>query len=150
MRLLPGPKEGASPAPVGWVRSRTESSGEASGGWELRSTPSPCRSATEKAGLCSLSCRSVSSRAADRLWGEDASFSLVGCSDPRGCGGEGWAEGLGRRTLSLEDGLSLSSLEPEGKADWTRLGDSWAGSTVAAVGPRDNEHRGDRRRPVES
>lgn len=50
----------------------------------------------------------------------------------------------------MEDGLSLSSLEPEGKADWTRLGDGWAGSTVVAVGPRDNEDRGNRRRLVES
>lgn len=72
------------------------------------------------------------------------------CSDPRDCRGEGWAEGLGRRALSLEDGLSLSSLEPEGEADWTGLGDSWAGSTVVAVWPRDNEDRGDRRRLVES
>ena len=47
----------------------------------------------------------------------------------------------------MEEGFNR--LEPEGEADWTGLGDSWAGGAVIAVGPRDSEGRGDRRRPGE-
>lgn len=52
--------------------------------------------------------------------------------------------GLGRTMLSLEEGFSRP--EPAGEVDWAGLGDSCAGDAVTAVGPRDSEGRGDRRR----
>ena len=55
--------------------------------------------------------------------------------------------GLGRTMLSLEEGFSRP--EPAGEVDWAGLGDSCAGDAVTAVGPRDSEGRGDRRRPRE-
>ena len=81
------------------------------------------------------------------LWVEDASFPLVGCSSPRDCRGGGWAGGLGRRVLSLEEDLSRP--EPVGEADWTGLGDGWPEDAVTGAGPRDSEGRGDKRRPRE-
>ena len=74
----------------------------------------------------------------------DPGFPPLGCSSLRNSRGAGWAVGLGRRVLSLEEGLSRP--EPAGEADWAGLGDCRAGDAVTAAGPRDREGRGDRRR----
>lgn len=94
-----------------------------------------------------MSCGQASPRAVEGLWGEDTSCSWVRCSSPRGCRGAAGAEELSRRALRLEEGLN--KLQPEDEADWTGLGDSWAGGALIAVRPRDIEGRGDRRRPGE-
>lgn len=84
--------------------------------------PSPCQSAAEEAGLCSLPCRDPSPVAAEGLWGVDPGFPPLGCSSLRNSRGAGWAVGLGRKVLSLEEGLSRP--EPAREADWAGLGDS--------------------------